>query len=264
MFLRYILDYIRDLRIIHPNAKHLSVHHMAIHLYDFLILFGPVRNWWTFPFERLIGHLQRLPQNHRFSQLHVTLMRTFVRAGNLKRWLASSECPDILRHCKAIFDKAFSQNLQDEGPAHDDEDMKPNSNKHRTPDDLRYLTRSSTVTLHAHHHKGVVFSRSSTHMGNSLIRFYPNGSRTSSAVPGSIIYIYETDGTPITYAVRRQLPAPAFTPDPYESYTGFPAKLYSSALADNLEIVQPEWVEAHYARWRLDSFKVVVYALSRE
>lgn len=263
-FLAYILTYIKDLHVLHPDVKHRSIHHMAIHLRDFLILFGPARNWWTFPFERLIGHLQRLPQNHRFSQLHVTLTRTFIRAGHLKRWLASSECPEILRYCKSIFDKAFGQNLEHDSPANDDDDMKPNPQKQRTPDDLKHLIRSNTVTLQAHHrHNGVVFSRSSTHMGNSLIYFYPSGSKSLSPVPGSITYIYHTDDTPITYTVRRQLPTPPFTLDPFQAYPNFPAKLYSSALSENLETVRLEWVVAHYARWRLNPSEVVVVSLSR-
>jgi hypothetical protein len=63
-FLRYLTRYIRDLTIIHPHTHHLPNQHMAFHLYDFLLLFGTVRSRWMFPFERLIGHLQRLPQNH--------------------------------------------------------------------------------------------------------------------------------------------------------------------------------------------------------
>ena len=43
-------------------------HHMALHIYDFLKLFGPVRGWWCFPFERLIGLLQRLPTSHKFGK----------------------------------------------------------------------------------------------------------------------------------------------------------------------------------------------------
>lgn len=38
--------------------------HMAFHVFDFMFLFGPVRSWWCFAFERLIGHLGRLPHNH--------------------------------------------------------------------------------------------------------------------------------------------------------------------------------------------------------
>jgi hypothetical protein len=37
--------------------------HAAFHLYDFLCLFGPVISWWCFPFERLIGTLQKIHTN---------------------------------------------------------------------------------------------------------------------------------------------------------------------------------------------------------
>ncbi|KAE9382827.1 hypothetical protein BT96DRAFT_845020 [Gymnopus androsaceus JB14] len=33
------------------------------HIYDFLLLFGPVISWWCFPFERLIGALQKINTN---------------------------------------------------------------------------------------------------------------------------------------------------------------------------------------------------------
>jgi len=70
-FLKYIKRYTRDLKIIHEQEeiKHVPNHHMAFHLYDFLLLFGAVRSWWMFPFERLIGHLQRIPKNHQEGKL---------------------------------------------------------------------------------------------------------------------------------------------------------------------------------------------------
>ncbi|KDR78692.1 hypothetical protein GALMADRAFT_64597 [Galerina marginata CBS 339.88] len=63
---RYILSWMEDLTVVHPDAKHSVNGHMAIHIYDFLRFFGPVRSWWCFPFERVIGQLQRLPSNHKF------------------------------------------------------------------------------------------------------------------------------------------------------------------------------------------------------
>jgi hypothetical protein len=36
-------------------------HHFALHLSKFMKLFGPCRGQWAFPFERLIGKLQRIP-----------------------------------------------------------------------------------------------------------------------------------------------------------------------------------------------------------
>ena len=41
----------------HPN------HHIALHLHQYLLRFGPVHGWWTFPFERMIGMLQCMPTN---------------------------------------------------------------------------------------------------------------------------------------------------------------------------------------------------------
>jgi hypothetical protein len=64
-----ITAWVRNLRKIHPSINHSVNEHMAIHIYDFLYLFGPVRSWWCFPFERLIGQLQRLPHNHKFGTL---------------------------------------------------------------------------------------------------------------------------------------------------------------------------------------------------
>lgn len=38
-------------------------HHAALHVGDMLLRFGPVRGWWMFPFERVIGRLQRMNTN---------------------------------------------------------------------------------------------------------------------------------------------------------------------------------------------------------
>jgi hypothetical protein len=68
----YMATYIRDLREIHPHIlEHRTIHHMSLHIYDFLELFGPVRSWWCFPFERLIGMLQRQLHNHKFGEFNM-------------------------------------------------------------------------------------------------------------------------------------------------------------------------------------------------
>jgi hypothetical protein len=63
-----MIRYISRLKDVHPTAPLKASHHLSIHLYDFLKLFGPVRSWWTFPFERLIGMVTCLPHNHKFGQ----------------------------------------------------------------------------------------------------------------------------------------------------------------------------------------------------
>ncbi|KIO01079.1 hypothetical protein M404DRAFT_116269, partial [Pisolithus tinctorius Marx 270] len=60
-----IACYVGGLKQIHPTFSLRPNHHMAFHIHDYLLLFGPVHSWWTFPFERLIGILQHLPTNHK-------------------------------------------------------------------------------------------------------------------------------------------------------------------------------------------------------
>jgi hypothetical protein len=64
----YIAIYIRELQNLHPEATRCTNQHMAMHIYDFLLLFGPVHSWWCFPFERLIGQLQPITNNHKYGK----------------------------------------------------------------------------------------------------------------------------------------------------------------------------------------------------
>jgi hypothetical protein len=76
----YMVNWVRDLQVILPHARHRTNGHMALHVWDYLQLFGPVRSWWCFPYERLIGQLQRLPSNHIFGNIRTSLsMIDFLR-----------------------------------------------------------------------------------------------------------------------------------------------------------------------------------------
>ncbi|KAK0493661.1 hypothetical protein EDD18DRAFT_1078229 [Armillaria luteobubalina] len=48
-----------------PEYKCLPNHHMAMHISEYLLMFRPVQNWWTFPFERAIGTLERISTNYK-------------------------------------------------------------------------------------------------------------------------------------------------------------------------------------------------------
>src|ERR1700692_1572565 len=61
----HIATYVGKLQKIHPTFSLRPNHHASFHIYDYLLLFGPAHSWWCFPFERLIGILQRLPVNHK-------------------------------------------------------------------------------------------------------------------------------------------------------------------------------------------------------
>jgi hypothetical protein len=68
VYRQLLAAYLRDLTTVHAHAHGLPNIHAALHIYDFLLLFGPVYSWWCFPFERLVGVLQRIPNNHKLGR----------------------------------------------------------------------------------------------------------------------------------------------------------------------------------------------------
>jgi hypothetical protein len=129
------------------------------------------------------------------------------------------------------------------------------------PDDLRPLVSVAKVCLMATvQHCGLRFSRSSTHLGNSLIQFYPAGRTSSETVPGCIKYIYRTQGG-ISFAVQRHLDVNPDTANPWASYPHFPGRLYSKSLADKLEPVAPDWVVSHFVRYQVSPEHTLVLSL---
>src|SRR6188768_3012978 len=65
LYTKHMKDYLNGLRSLCPNYKFRPNHHVTLHIEKFLCLFGPVHGWWTYPFERIIGLLQRLPNNFK-------------------------------------------------------------------------------------------------------------------------------------------------------------------------------------------------------
>lgn len=187
------------------------------------------------------------------------MLSAFSKAAKLKHWLSRPDCPQFLRECKVVFDKAFSKPSL---TTLDDLDF-PDSAYAKPPAGLRPLLSDLLVAVRAHHKfNNAIFSRSSTHQGNSLILFYPNGDRSLSPIPASIQYIVCRQSKEVIYAVRRQEECQA-TCDPFQFYPHFPAKVYSPILSPCLEVVHPEWVFSHYARWKLDPNRVIILTLSR-
>jgi hypothetical protein len=62
----HIAAYVGKMQKIHSTFSVRPNHHASFHIYDYLLLFGPAHSWWCFPFERLIGIIQRIPVNHKF------------------------------------------------------------------------------------------------------------------------------------------------------------------------------------------------------
>lgn len=76
---RYQLGLVRRGFSAQPN------HHAALHLGDFLPLFGPVRTWWAFATERQIGLIQKIRTNNRFGKA-VSNSHTTSDRQHQERW----------------------------------------------------------------------------------------------------------------------------------------------------------------------------------
>lgn len=187
------------------------------------------------------------------------MFAAFTRATSLRRWIAKPDCPLFLQECQALFNKTFGG-----AKLNTQEDDIPQSAFTPTPRELRGLIPDKLIALRArYHYDDVIFSKASTHVGNSLILFYPEGNSTGNPVPGSIKHVIVKTNKEVLYAVRRQLSAPVGIKDPFRFYPHFPAQVYSSSLSSELFLVKPSWVVSHYARWRMDKDRVVVLTLSR-
>ena len=66
----YMLEYLRTLRELFDHDL-VPNHHLSLHLATCLLLFGPVRGTWGYPFERYNGIIQRLNTNNHISESFV-------------------------------------------------------------------------------------------------------------------------------------------------------------------------------------------------
>ncbi|KAF9455317.1 hypothetical protein BDZ94DRAFT_1327639 [Collybia nuda] len=244
---KLIKEWVDGLYSLHPHTikhrKRPNVH-AAFHLYDFLLLFGPVISWWCFPFERLIGVLQKINTNDIIGgPLEQTILRSLMRAANLRRWLRRSDCPEIIRQFKNLFDKAFSS-------------VSPEETTPNIP--LPHVSREV-----AHYtHNGYNYSRASTHLGNSLVLYYPMASSVMP-VAGSIEKM-TVSAKGVQLLIRRQAPLPAGQYDPFRRYPLFPAVTYSSTMIDGpTDKVTFEAIVSHVVRFNFSFNRAVVLNLSR-
>jgi hypothetical protein len=196
------------------------------------------------------------------------MLQSYLKAARLRGWLSRPQCPPAIQECKILLDRAYrskdASHHIDEYPLNDSARVPDTAMQTPVPEDLFRLTHQRIAVLRAHlKHERVIYSRSSTHIGNSLVLFYPKGDYNSSPVPGSIKYIYGSNGI-LTFAVQRQCPLlHGGQRDPFATYAHFPAKLYSSTVLDNLEIVKLSWVVSHFARWAVSDDQVIVLSLCR-
>lgn len=189
------------------------------------------------------------------------MIDSFLRAAKLRRWLNRPDCPEALRQVKCFFDKAYGSWNFSTTTSTTESSTKHRASTHPSvpadllpllpPDDLGRLTLVARCK-----HESYTLSRSSTHVGNSLVLYYPR-SQASTAEYGSIKYIYQVDQR-VVLAVQRQLPTSEN--DPFQYYTDFPATVRSARLGP-LELVDQTSVICQFLRWKMPTGDVVVLPL---
>lgn len=64
-YMRNMRAYLATLRKLFPNRNLVMNHHNALYFGEMLPRLGPSRGWWMFPFERVIGLLQKFNTNNK-------------------------------------------------------------------------------------------------------------------------------------------------------------------------------------------------------
>ncbi|PPQ96460.1 hypothetical protein CVT26_010514 [Gymnopilus dilepis] len=260
-YLDHMLDYLNGIKRLFPGYKLKPNHHMALHIHRYLILFGPVHTWWAFPFERLVGSLQRIPNNGKVGDMEDTMAYGYARMSNLQTLLSTSGCPEIIQNSRPLFEALFCSQLRDRVQTIVRPEMLSNrkaevagGTQRSLPPDLRFaFTRSniepplrallpSTIVI-----SGLIYTTSNKHSGNSCAMITYGDS--PEPIPAQVVYIVRfrsSAGPLLTYLAIRCHKTAFVTRDPYLCFPALKAQLWSACLSD-LELVSPSQVVCHYA-----------------
>ncbi|KAG8800522.1 hypothetical protein FRC16_002711 [Serendipita sp. 398] len=69
--------YLQIMKQLHPESSLVINHHLSLHLPFFMGLHGPCREYWAFPFERLIGKLQKISHNSSIDDIPKRIFEAF-------------------------------------------------------------------------------------------------------------------------------------------------------------------------------------------
>ena len=141
-----------------------------------------------------------------------TLLLSFLKAAKLQRWLSNPQSPPIFKEIKVVFDKIYKSTHSYNDPRDDDSTQSLDiSTPKSIPHDLKAMLNVSQSKIYLRaciKIQGIFYTCSETHLGNSLVHFYPNGDQCKSCVLGRIKYIHSTDRVHYALAIQQQIPLP--------------------------------------------------------
>jgi hypothetical protein len=272
--------------------------HMALHIPEFLLMYGPVHGWWTFPFERLIGTLQKVPTNYipgelwfpflvdKWAELltgkyEATTAESFARITKLRALFDSAICTQAINACKEMFEKAVAPRLRDthlvDAIMYSPSNTYARSKQQKLPLPLSeaferfrqerpHVPIPTSAVFRSHITvKGIRYSTRQQHRGNSAV-LLPKAENASEKIPVHIEHILETkDGLFVAVSLYQSLVIPN---NPFSRYPVFGAEMWYWLPDDPKEsrmlyIVDASLLETHFASWEIP-WKVdeVTYRLS--
>lgn len=170
----------------------------------------------------------------------MTLLTSYLRSANFRRWVAMPNCPSIITLIKRVLEKAFWRTKYQE--RQDEFQFKPKELAHYPVN-------------------GVSFARAAHHVGNSII-LYRSPSTPGLVLAGSIQKIeLETDNK-FCYVSNYQ-PLPLGLHDPFARYPDFPAITYSSQLSPIHVKIKIEDIVSHATCFEFSHKRAAILSLSR-
>ncbi|KDQ05853.1 hypothetical protein BOTBODRAFT_182161 [Botryobasidium botryosum FD-172 SS1] len=112
LYYSHMIEYTRGILRLYPGNVIVSDNHLALHLKDLLLQFGPIQAWRAFPFEWLNGILQNVGSNMKLNDIEQTVAQNFVRGCNLRQLVADDKLPKELDPVLKSFEKVFSSDFR--------------------------------------------------------------------------------------------------------------------------------------------------------
>ncbi|KAJ3885411.1 hypothetical protein GG344DRAFT_82742 [Lentinula edodes] len=282
LFRNSIRAHIEGLKLNFPGFM-LPSHHLSFHIFDFMDSFSNVRNWWAFPFETMIGRLQRIPTNHKIGEFEFTILESTYKDAAFRRWMMLPDCPELLKFCRNLLDKAYGYDKRNELSQNNANDLQGANPKEILECSVDPATRKQvsmklpvelakkigkldpTCFLQVPAPKGFYGTPALRPIGNSYVCYRPpkNSSRGTSLM-GQIRYIFEHEGT-TKMAIVCCRPYAGPIPDIFARFSdqGFDARTVSPSFSSDHDVVPLDSILGHAARWELAPDFVVMLSLAR-
>ncbi|RPD58136.1 hypothetical protein L226DRAFT_467294 [Lentinus tigrinus ALCF2SS1-7] len=166
----YIKTLVHTLK--HPLVPN---HHLSLHLWQCLELFGPVQGWWAFPFEQYNGLLQKVRTNNKPNEMPLTFMRFFY-IGCAVRWeMSTSQWPAEPSYYKDMM-SAYNEAFKDVTRGTRMTDMLAISSSGADDTHVYDATKHQSLSVDIYHHVlRIVRSYSQVPFQSAYAAHSPNG-----------------------------------------------------------------------------------------